>query len=323
MIVSITHELDLDGLGSQAIIKRYFNKTLKNNNSEIILHYTHYSNFIEKIKEILGAKTLPDQLIISDIGFNDDFKKLFSLFKQYKEKSHKILWFDHHLIDKDNVEELKKILDLYLNDPKRCSAEIIKDYYLPDDSIAKKIAQYSRDIDFHTNKYSISSNLQSIIAYNRGSESDEIKKRIVDLMANGIFENEWFNEQLINIKKWEKKQFKFALEHIKLLEIEEFGKIAISFAEMGGGKLTSLLKENYPDAKVFIGIDARYNEITLHSNYINCRELARHFKGGGHKNRAGFKYETIFIKENEINQIFIRALKEKILKYRIKHLFSI
>lgn len=317
MIVSITHELDLDGLGSQAIIKRYFNKTLKNNNSEIILHYAHYSNFIEKIKEILGAKTLPDQLIISDIGFNDDFKKLFSLFKQYKEKSHKILWFDHHLIDKDNVEELKKILDLYLNDPKRCSAEITQDYYLPDDSIANKIAKYSRDIDFHTKKYSIASNLQSIIAYNRGYESDEVKKKIVDLMSNGIFENDWYNEQLINIKKWENAQSNFALDHIKLIEIEEFGTIAITFAEIGGGKLTSVLEENYPAAKVFIGIDVRYNEITLHSNYINCRELARYFKGGGHKNRAGFKYETIFIKENEINQIFIRALKEKILKYRI------
>lgn len=317
MIVSITHELDLDGLGSQAIVKRYFNQFLKNNKSDINLHYAHYSNFVEKIKEILEAKTIPDQVIISDIGFNEEFKKLFSLFKKYKEQPYKLFWFDHHLIDKNNEEELKKILDLYLNDPNRCSAEIIKDYYLPDDSIAEKIALFSRDIDFHTKKYPIASNLQSIIAYNRGYESDKVKKKVVDLMSNGIFENDWYNEQLINIKKWEKNQSDFALDHIKLIEIEEFGTIAITFAEIGGGKLTSVLKENYPSAKVFIGIDARYNEITLHSDYINCRELARHFKGGGHKNRAGFKYETIFIKENDINKIFIRALKEKILKYRI------
>lgn len=316
MIVSITHELDLDGLGSQAIIKRYFNQILNKNKSDIILHYAHYSNFVEKINEILGAKTLPDQLIISDIGFNDDFKKPFSLFKQDKEKFHKILWFDHHLVDKDNIEELKKILDLYLNDPNRCSAEIVKDYYLPDDSIAKQIAIFSRDIDFHTKKYSIASNLQSIIAYNRGYESDEVKRKIVDLLSNGIFENDWYKDQLINVKKWEKNQSDFALDHVSLIEIEEFGKTAITFAEMGGGKITSILKESYPDAKVFVGVDSRYNELTLHSDYVNCRELARHFKGGGHKNRAGFKYEKIFIKGNKIDQTFIQEIKEKILKYR-------
>ncbi|MFX0105953.1 MAG: hypothetical protein ACFE75_10740 [Candidatus Hodarchaeota archaeon] len=317
MIVSVTHELDLDGLGSQAIIKRYFNKSLKNNNNEIILHFAHYTNFIEKLKEILRAKTLPDQLIISDIGFNEDFKKLFLFFKQYKEKSHKILWFDHHLVDRDNIEELRKTLDLYLNDQNRCSAEIIKDYYLPDDSIAKKIALFSRDVDFHLKKYSIASNLQSIIAYHRGYKGDKTKKKIVDLMSRGIFENEWYNEKLIKIKKWEITQSNFALNHVKLLEIDNFGEIVISFARIGGGKLSSLLKDNYPDAKVFIGIDSRFNEITLHSNYINCRELAKYFYGGGHKTRAGFRYQNIFTTENKINQGFIQEIKEKILKYRI------
>ncbi|MFX0140349.1 MAG: DHH family phosphoesterase [Candidatus Hodarchaeota archaeon] len=316
MIVSITHELDLDGLGSQAIIKRYFNQ-FKKNESEIILHYAHYTNFIEKIKEILRAKTLPDQLIISDIGFNDDFKKLFPLFKQYKEKFHKILWFDHHLVDKDNIEELKSVLDLYLNDQNRCSAEIIKDYYLPDDYIAKKIALYSRDTDFHMKKYSIASDLQSIIAYHRGHKADKIKKKIVDLMSKGVFENKWYNDHLIKIKKWESEQSNFALEHVKLLEIEGFGELVISFAKIGGGKLSSLLKDNYPDAKVFIGIDSRFNELTIHSNYVNCRELAKYFNGGGHKNRAGFRYENIIATENKINQGFIQAIKEKILKYRI------
>ncbi|MEE9379377.1 MAG: hypothetical protein V3V33_15235 [Candidatus Lokiarchaeia archaeon] len=316
MIVSLTHELDLDGLGSQAIIQRYFNHFLKNNKVKLNLHYAHYTNFIGKIREILDVEFLPEQLIISDIGFNDDFKKLYPLFKRFKEKSGKILWFDHHLININYKNELEKVLELYINDPNRCCAEILKDYYLPDDLIAKKIAKFSRDIDFDTKNYQIASNLQSIIAYNRGSELNEIKKKIVKLMANGIFENKWYSNQLINLKKWEKEQTNFALEHIYLLEIEEFGKVVISFAKIGGGKLSLLLKESYPDAKVFIGIDSRYNEIILHSNYVNCRELARNFYGGGHKDRAGFKYEKIFIDENKIDQIFIQKIKDKILTYR-------
>jgi oligoribonuclease NrnB/cAMP/cGMP phosphodiesterase (DHH superfamily) len=270
------------------------------------------------VKEVLETKTVPDQLIISDIGFNDNFRKLFSLFRKNRDNSCKIFWFDHHLVDRKNKKELKNILDLYLNDPTRCSAEIIKDYYLPDDPIARKIADFSRDIDFHTRKYTAASNLQSIIAYHRGHQSNDVKKCIVDLLSKGIFENDWYNTQLIPIKEWEEKQTKFAIGNMEILNIRTFGKICISFAEMGGGKLVSILKENSTDIKTFIGIDTRYNEVVIHSNYINCRELARDFKGGGHKNRAGFKYEEIFTAGHELSNKFIQNIKKSIMKYQIK-----
>jgi len=315
MIVSVTHELDLDGLGSQAIIQRYFSHFLKKK-VKLSLHYAHYTNFIDKIKEIFEVDLLPDQLIISDIGFNDDFNKLFSLFKEFNENSGKILWFDHHIIDISYKNELNKIVELFINDSNRCSAEIVKDYYLPDDQIAKKIAKFSRAIDFDTKNYQIASNLQSIIAYNRGSELNDVKKKIVDLMANGIFENKWISNQLINVKKWEDEQSNFALEHTLILEIEDFDNVAISFAKMGGGRSSQLLKERYPEAKVFIGIDSRYNEIILHSLYVNCRELAKYFYGGGHKDRAGFRYEKIFMHKDKIDPIFIQKIEDKILLYR-------
>jgi len=318
MIVSITHELDLDGLGSQAIIKRYFTYFNKEKAQEMKLYYAHYTNFIDIVKEIINDVPLQQgQFIISDIGFNDDFRELFPLFVQWKAKDCKIFWFDHHIIDKNNEEELQKLLELYLNDPKRCSAEIVKDYYLPNDSVAKKIAEFSRDIDFHTKKYEIASNLQSIIAYNRGYELGNVKKKIVDLMSVGKFEDPWFDEQLIKVKEWEEQQTGFALNHIKMIEIKDFGKILISFAKLGGSQIVSLLKDHSSKTKLYVGIDIRYNEIIIHSDYVNCRELARNFAGGGHKNRAGFKYEKIFAENQEINQEFIQNIKTNILKFKI------
>ena len=61
----------------------------------------------------------------------------------------------------------------------------------------------------------------------------------------------------------------------------------------------------------------RYNEIIIHSTYVNCRELARNYKGGGHKNRAGFKYDKIFINKNEFSDEFIRNIKNNIQKFKI------
>ena len=317
MIVSITHELDLDGLGSQAIIKRYFTHFNRENSPKISCYYAHYTNFEEIIKDILKKIPPKGQLIISDIGFNDDFLDLFPLFKKFTEEKGKILWYDHHIVDKKIKGELKRILNVYINDPNRCTAEIIKDYYLPHDSIAIKIASFSRDIDFKTKKYANASKIQSIIAYNRGIELNENKEKVVDLLADGIFENEWYEDQLIRIKKWEEERIQFTLNHAKLIEIEDFGKFCISFAKLGGGKIVSILSNYFPNAKLFIGINSQYNEITIHSDYVDCRELARKFKGGGHKNRAGFRYDKTLTKNNEFSGEFLRTIKKCVQKFKI------
>ena len=314
MIVSITHEHDLDGLGSQAIIKRYFNLNQEIHPEEIRCFYAHYIDFVEKLVNILETESLPSQLIISDIGFNEDFVDLFSVFKNAKKQGCKISWFDHHIVDDLIKEKLRSLVHIYSNDTKKCAAEIVKDYYLPDDPIASKIAEFARDTDFRTDIYKLASDLQLIIGFNRGAHNDQNKHRIVELLSQGDFENSWFSSQLGTLKKWHEEESSFALNHAKFILIESFGKIVISWAKIGGGKITYLLKEGFPEAKARIGVDTRHNEIIIHSDFINCRDLARTFKGGGHKDRAGFKYSQIFEEDNMLNKSFIEDIKEAILK---------
>ncbi|MFX1391311.1 MAG: DHH family phosphoesterase [Promethearchaeota archaeon] len=317
MIISITHELDLDGLGSQAIIYRFSKLKKKQNSNQIKFYYAHYTNFMDRVKKALSEIPSDGQIIISDIGFNDEFVELFPLFEEVKKKDCKILWFDHHIIDRKIEEKMKKIIEVYLNDPKRCSAEIVKDYFLPDDLIAIKIADLSRDIDFHTKIYDSAEKLQSIIAFNRGELLNDNKEKVVKLLSEGIFDDGWYNKQLEKIKIWEEDQSKVVLKNKKVIEVEGFGNIIVSFAETGGSKIVSLLKDHYPDIKVYLGIDIRYNEIIIHSEYINCREFARNYKGGGHKNRAGLKIEGIFSNKNQIKNEFLQSIKANIIKYKL------
>ena len=79
MIVSLTHEHDLDGLGSQAIIRRYFNLSSENRINEIIYYFADYTDFVKIINTIFSTESIPSHLIISDIGFNDSFKEIFSI----------------------------------------------------------------------------------------------------------------------------------------------------------------------------------------------------------------------------------------------------
>ncbi len=314
MIVSITHEHDLDGLGSQAIIQRHFNLNQEIHTDEIRCFYAHYIDFVEKVSNILDSETLPSQLIISDIGFNEDFVDLFSVFEKAKKQGCKISWFDHHIVDDLIKEKIRSLVHIYLNDTKKCAAEIVKDYYLPEDSIASKIAEYARDTDFRTDIYKLASDLQLIIGFNRGTHNDENKRRIVELLSQGDFENSWFNSQLKVLKKWHEDESTFALNHAKSIPMEPFGKIIISWAKIGGGKIANLLKKKFPEAKARIGVDTRHNEIIIHSDFINCRDFAKVFTGGGHKDRAGFKYPQIFEKDNALNKSFIDDIKEAILK---------
>jgi len=314
MIISITHEHDLDGIGSQAILLRY-HKIIKKTD-DIKLEFAHYLDFVQKIEKILNSDNLPSQLIISDIGFNKDFNELFPIFEKVKGKKCKIFWFDHHLVGAEITENLKKLVHLYINDTNKCATEIIKDYYLPNDPIAIKIAEFARDTDFRTEKYKLAAELQLIIGYNRGEENYKNKTKIVELLSQGKFQNSWFKDQLKILKNWYNEEVEYAANHTTAINIENFGDVIISYAKLGGGKITLLLREKFPEAKAFIGIDIRYNEIIIHSDFINCRDFSREFKGGGHIVRAGFKYPNIFIRENVLNNEFIQDIERTIIKYQ-------
>lgn len=317
MIVSLTHEHDLDGLGSQAIIQRYFSLRTEISDKDIIYYFADYTDFVEKINLILGTKSIPSHLIISDIGFNDSFKEIFTLFKEVRKKGCQICWFDHHIVDESIKEELRSLIHLYINNPEKCAAEIVKDNYMKDDPTASKIAEFARDTDFRTKKYVLASDLQSIISYNRGAQNDQNKHKIVSILSQGDFHNPWFNKQLTSLKKWLENESAFSLDHAVIVPIELFGDLIISWAKIGGGKITRILKQKYTNAKAFIGIDTRSKDIIIYSDFINCREFAREYGGGGHKERAGFKYPDIFENENTnvLTQSFIEDIKEKIPRF--------
>jgi len=310
MIVSITHEVDLDGLGSQAIIKRYYEKEIGLIPEEISLYYAHYTNFKERINEIFDI-SLPEVLIITDIGFNKDYTELFPLFKKLKKKNCKIYWFDHHLIEIEFAEELIHTIELYYNDFQKCSAEIVKDFYLPEDKIANEIAQFAHETDFGTNQSKKAIELQTIISFNRGKKNDQNKKKIVKLLSNGEYENKWFSKELSKSEKWQTNEQKRIEKNIHLVKINNFGELVLSNAKLSAGSIAKYLKQNYPDKNGYLGIDQRYDELVLYSNKVNCRNLAVKFNGGGHKNRAGFKFDNISI-DSKVKRQFLEILISEI-----------
>lgn len=320
MIISISHEVDLDGLGSQAILKRYHEQHHETATEEMKFIHVHYTNFIEKFSELSISQLRPSKIIISDMGFNDEFRELFHYFRDVKEKANcKIYWYDHHVVDEAVQKIIIDLIEMYINDPERCTAEIIKEEFLPDDPVAEKISIYARDIDFRTERFPIASKLQSIIAYNRGLDNYDNRMKLIDFLSKGIFKDEWLDEQFKSLEEWERRESSNIEENAQMIEIDNIGFGVVSFAEIGGGRITITLKKDYPEAKFCIGIDTRYNEIIIYSEFLNCKDVAKHFNGGGHKNRAGFKYEHLFIEGGILNPMFIEDLKPVLELLLVKH----
>ncbi|MEJ2296801.1 MAG: hypothetical protein P8Y23_18805 [Candidatus Lokiarchaeota archaeon] len=66
----------------------------------------------------------------------------------------------------------------------------------------------------------------------------------------------------------------------------------------------------------YIGIDSRFNEIIIHSDFVNCREFAKYFGGGGHEERAGFTHPDTFTKSKELSKIFIDDILKFLPKFK-------
>jgi len=317
MIILLTHEHDLDGIASQAIVKRFFDLFPEEETHIFKQFFAHYLDFVDKVKNIFKLGFVPRKLIITDIGFNEDFQEIFPIFKELNKKGCKIFWFDHHLVKGEIKDTIKAVTFLYVNEPLKCAAEIVKDHYLPNDSVALKLAELARDSDFKINKYQFANELQLIIGYNRGESRYQEKIKLVSLLSKGAFQDRWFKTQLGELQSWFKEESVSALNRAIIITIEDFGNIAISFSKISGGKITDLLKNQYPNMKAYIGIDTRFNEIIISSDYINCRDFAIEFGGGGHKPRAGFKYNDIFLEKEIINPQFIEDIKTKFRKFHI------
>ncbi len=311
MIILINHALDLDGLGSQAIFKKYFN----NIDEKVKLFYAIYSDFINKVQKAISLS--PKQIFIADIGFNDSFRKLFPLFDIGVNKGIEIFWFDHHLVESKIQKQLKKRLKVYMNDPKSCSSKIVCNYFLPKDKIAQKIAEYAYDADFNEKKFPIAQNLQLVIAYNRGNQKK--LENIVDLLSKGRFKDEFINNEIINAQKWITKQILKIEENYKSYPIEKGKNFIFSFAKFSASKISRILEEKYPNNYFYMGFNERTNEVVIRSNNYNCRDIAKNYGGGGHSERAGFSSDKILIRNEEVNEYQL-FFNEKFIKDFIKRL---
>jgi len=119
--ICFSHIEDPDGIISAALIKQIFNSDI---------HLVDYNNFISEIKKIEKNSNLK-HLIICDLEIKlNNVDPFFEIIENLSKKKISILYVDHHNLDSNVSERLKKFNVKVIHSKNECTSSLIYDNFI-------------------------------------------------------------------------------------------------------------------------------------------------------------------------------------------------
>jgi len=294
--IIISHESDVDGIFSASIaLMRY---------PQGKPFFTSYGkeNFL-KISEILYNEVVYSQgygqVIISDLGLNDDLIELFEeIFTFLKSNLWSILWIDHHpWSDKAIESAIKKgSVQLVLDKSENlCSSELMYEKFLKGNAIAEWLSKIAHSTDFFTKDQEIPPLPELIVFYKTFTDFYSRIAKLTNRISKGIL---WDTEMQKDYNQYVKLREQAKIEtfnKIKLFETENQLKVSLVptspylqislFSE-------EIFKKTNSDIAFFINKEGKVS-IRRNNDIIHCNSIAKQLlEGGGHKFAAGGRLKS-------------------------------
>ena len=325
-VLVFSHEQDVDGLFSAAILKIAFPK------SQIVL--TNYG--LEKMLQVKEKVTSfvnsndPGILIMADIGINDaSYSHLFNAMATSKDRGWKNIWVDHHIWEARQIKEMSSVCELVLYradrgyETKKCTAELCMEHFIPDNKLAKKLAAIAHRTDFPDSDRFPIPPLTGLISYYNGFPKlyERLYSVILENVIRGILWTvEMQDDIIISSKLIEESQAR-SIEEMKVVEFgtdDKTNPLKAAIAKTEGfvnrSVLLGRIMDDYnvglaiaytTDGKVSI---RRNMHLSAQVHNLSCNEIAKEFReGGGHEVAAG---GFLKVKLEETDQVDEKANKE-------------
>lgn len=268
---------DVDGMASAAMVKR------AKGDSYIVFSGPR------SVSKMLGMIRRKHKMFIVDVAINSSaLNEIERNLKRLREKGSEIIWIDHHPWTKETIETVRKYAEVHVRGEKSAARLVMEVFNLKDET-SRRIAEIADDAD--TAEYS----MEISRLYRAGSRGSKLRKRIVDLMAEGKFMDEELEEKLRkNMKKEEKRH---ANVEYQFITTSNGRKIAVIDLRPSGGPGSVIAKELCSkeefDFSLVIFSCERFS-------LYRCRGLedlskvCEEYEGGGHPYACGGRIKMPF-----------------------------
>jgi oligoribonuclease NrnB/cAMP/cGMP phosphodiesterase (DHH superfamily) len=274
----LTHSRDLDGIASAAILARY----LEGQGKDVKVDFVDYATQNEDLQR-LRSLTETD-IYIADFAFDEP--EHYEVFNEIVAKGNRVAYWNDHHPHKDGVDEAitryAEITDLCGPQP-YCSAEIAQQRYLPNDTVARELAELAHDNDFWERKVENANKLADVIA------SGYDKNKLVSLLKHG----ETWNPELEQVwKAYDTRRNESYGRLDDRAEITQYGMTSCVISLADDMLATSdagdyLLNKYDTEMSVTLYRDGRMAFRRAEGGEVDLTDVARMFGGGGHPYASG------------------------------------
>ncbi len=324
-LYSVTHVSDFDGIASAAILVHYTSMPI-----EHVIFGSQSKEEIENMnKELIRLNPSKSIILFTDISINDRVITVITdILRVLKQRGNRIAWIDHHPVSQKAIDAISEYCDFVVfgENQRYCGAELVYRIMSRKGAGAKKIAETAHLTDFNLrterNKYLLDmlSSVVTFINYNKNNE--ENLRKLVGMVSNIDFENEYIKKKYFLYKKEAGKNRKILEGNAVAYKVGPY-KIGVGYGKhLQTTSACAFIEEKLgTDMELFINLDG--NRVNMRSREgVDCSILAKVLGGGGHKQASAAKIEEIaYLKNknrlNELIESLIEKAKEVYVNYSI------
>ncbi len=335
-LLSISHDKDVDGLNSAAIVWRY----AKSKGLNFDMDLTDYGGFVRTFSSVAARRNT--LIIVTDLGMDDSaLDAVVSGLSRAISQGCRVVWLDHHQWSDRAVRSILSLENkpvLKVN-PEYCAAEIVHKVLMPRDEICAELATVAHDTDFNLRQIDGARALTdavSVIRFGTIASKEDLTdalRPIVEKLAEKGLAGVWndqakrFHDSLLDkrVQHYRKEKLKKMRKALIGHCDQEIHEKLVRILEMPSGVTTTDMGTFIADSEN-LTVDGNQLKvadlaITISSGGMLgfrrghkttlCNVAAKLFNGGGHPYAAGGEYGVYTDFQAVCDDIFVTLSKNK------------
>ncbi len=294
-IYSVTHNADLDGIASAAMLVRRFGIPLSH-----VSFVGHGNESAARVYRLAASAQRGDVLIVTDLGLNKGAVAAYAdAVKELKRRDAHIIWIDHHHWNPDALAAVGTNCDLFVGGENTmfCAAELVYKLLCAGDNVSARLARITHFADFNLKTRRYGAALRSIayaITYANFSRDNSaaLLRHILKDLADGAL-------MTTRIARYDRLYRRKAERNIAALinstQVLKCGvyRIGIGFGRMLQSTAACAAMTERFGLDIAVFVDTQKAAAKLRSvKGVSALALASEMGGGGHPQACGFQLDA-------------------------------